>query len=279
MDEINYFKGKTALITGGASGIGASLAYLMGKYGCHVIVADIQNQLAAQVVVKIKNAGGSAQSVSLDVRNHQEFSRIISDIGTLDFLFNNAGVGVGGYFSDHELEDWKVAIDINLYGVIHGVRSGYETMRKQGFGHIINTASMAGLVPSPAMPAYSASKSAVISLSNTLRSEAAEFGIKVSVLCPGAVVTPILDGGGINGRMPTEIPSAQQAEIFESLGPISPELFAKKVLSQIARNKAIIIVPAKLRVLWWFERIFPSTLTNIAFKQMQKILQPLGLKR
>lgn len=279
MDKINYFKGKTALVTGGASGIGASLALLLARYGCHVVVADIQNQKAIEVVEKIKSTDGSAESVLLDVRNIQEFRQVVNNITPLDFLFNNAGVGVGGYFSDHELEDWKVAIEINLYGVINGIQCGYEVMRKQGFGHIINTASMAGLVPSPAMPAYSASKSAVVSLSQTLRPEAEDFGVKVSVLCPGAVITPILDGGGINGRMPTAIPSKQQAEIFESLGPISPEVFAEKALIQVAKNKAIIIVPAKLKVLWWLERLRPTMLTGIAFKQMQKILQPLGLQR
>ncbi len=279
MDKINCFKGKIALVTGGASGIGASLASLLAEYGCHVVVADIQDQLATKVVENIKNTGGSAESVSLDVCNFQEFSQVVSDIHQLDFLFNNAGVGVGGYFSDHELEDWKVSININLYGVINGIQCGYEVMRKQGFGHIINTASMAGLVPSPAMPAYSASKSAVVSLSQTLRSEAAEFGVRVSVLCPGAVMTPILDGGGINGRMPTAIPPEQQSEIFESLGPISPEVFAEKALIQIAKNKAIIIVPGKLKILWWLERLCPTMLTGIAFKQMQKILQPLGLQQ
>ena len=279
MDERIYFKGKTALITGGASGIGASLARLLAEYGCRVIVADIQEELAAQVVDEIEVSGGDAQSVILDVRDFQEFNRIVNDTPHLDFLFNNAGVGVGGYISDHELDDWKTAIDINLYGVIHGVRCGYEVMRRQGSGHIVNTASMAGLVPSPAMAAYSASKSAVVSLSKSLRPEAAEIGIKVSVLCPGAVTTPILDGGGINGRMPTAIPPEQQAAIFESLGPISPEIFAKRALQQVAMNKEVIIVPSKLKLLWWLERLWPSMLTNIAFKQMQKILQPLGLQR
>ncbi|MFS1525198.1 SDR family NAD(P)-dependent oxidoreductase [Microbulbifer sp. 2304DJ12-6] len=279
MDERLYFKGKIGFITGGASGIGASLARLLAEYGCHVIVADIQERLAAQVVEEIEALGGTAQSVVLDVRDLQEFHRIVNDAPHLDFLFNNAGVGVGGYISDHEPEDWRIAIDVNLYGVIHGVRCGYEVMRKQAFGHIINTASMAGLIPSPAMAAYSASKSAVVSLSKSLRAEAAELGIKVSVLCPGAVNTPILKGGGINGRMPTAIPPEQQAAIFESLGPISPEAFAKRALQQIAANKEVIIVPSKLKLLWWLERLWPSMLTNFAFKQMQKILRPLGLQR
>ncbi len=279
MDERSFFKGKTALITGGASGIGASLARLLAGYGCHVIVADIQDQLAMQLVEKIEKAGGSARSVYLDVRNFQDFDKIVKDTPQLDFLFNNAGVGVGGYISDHELEDWKAVIDTNFYGVIHGVHCGYEVMRKQGFGHIINTASMAGLVPSPAMGAYSASKSAVVSLSKVLRAEAAEFGIKVSVLSPGAVTTPLLEGGGINGRMTTAIPPEAQSAIFEPLGPISPEIFAKKALKQVAMNKEVIIVPSKLKVLWWLERLRPSLLTNIAFKQMQKILKPLGLRR
>lgn len=279
MDERLYFKGKVGLITGGASGIGASLARLLAEYGCHVIVTDIQERLAAQVVKEIEALGGTAQSVVLDVRDFQEFNRIVNDVPYLDFLFNNAGVGIGGYIFDHELEDWKTVIDVNLYGVIHGIRCGYEVMCKQGFGHIINTASVAGLVPSPAMAAYSVSKSAVVSLSKSLRPEAAELGIRVSVLCPGAVTTPILKGGGIYGRMATAIPPQQQRAIFEALGPISPETFAKRALKQIAMNKEVIIVPSKLKLLWWLERLWPSMLTKIAFRQMQKVLRPLGLQR
>ncbi|WP_445358154.1 SDR family NAD(P)-dependent oxidoreductase [Microbulbifer sp. ANSA005] len=278
MDQVSYFSGKTALITGGASGIGAALACRLAALGAQAIIADIQQDLATQVVSQIQESGGRASFVHLDVRNFDQFFQVISEISPLDFLFNNAGIGVGGYFSDHNLEDWKAAIDINLFGVFHGLQCGFQVMKRQGFGHIINTASMAALVPSPAMAAYSASKSAVVAISKAIRPEAESCGVRVSILCPGAVSTPILQGGGVNGRMPTPIPPQQQAEMFEPLGPISADAFAEKALFQIAKNKEIIVVPAKLKLLWWLERLFPSLLCRLSFKQMEKILQPLGLK-
>jgi|TARA_B110000914_G_C15503332_1_gene467035 NAD(P)-dependent dehydrogenase (short-subunit alcohol dehydrogenase family) len=281
--KTTYYSKKITLIIGGASGIGAALGHALAGYGSIIILADIQGALAEKVADDIRVAGGEAKSVSLDVCNYKEFQQAIDEIlkeyGRLDLLFNNAGIGVGGYASDHEVEDWKKIIDINLLGVVNGVQCGYRVMREQGFGHIINTASMAGLVPSPAMVAYSATKSAVVGLSQALRPEAAEFGVSVSVLCPGAIKTPILEGGGKNGKMVTAIPLEQQLALFEPLGPISSIDFAKKALEQIEKNKEIIVIPSKLKILWWLERLLPSLPTRIAYKQMKEILEPLGLKR
>lgn len=133
MDQVSYFSGKTALITGGASGIGAALACRLAALGTQVIIADIQQDLATQVVSQIQESGGRASFFHLDVRNFDQFFQVISEISPLDFLFNNAGIGVGGYFSDHNLEDWKAAIDINLFGVFHGLQCGFQVMKRQGF--------------------------------------------------------------------------------------------------------------------------------------------------
>ena len=133
----------------------------------------------------------------VDVRDASQVQALVEgahrELGRIDYLFNNAGVNVCAELRDTTLEDWNLLIDVNLRGVVHGVHAAYPIMREQGFGHIINMASAAGLIPAAAEGAYGATKHAVVGLSSTLRIEAASFGVKVSVVCPGLVDTPILD--------------------------------------------------------------------------------------
>jgi short-subunit dehydrogenase len=150
-------------------------------------------------------------------------------------------------------------------------------MLAQGFGHIINTASMAGLMPGPGNIAYTTTKHAVVGLSISLRAEAAQMGIRVSVLCPGVVRTPILEGGGKYGKMLIDIPPEQIRRLWEKLKPMSPNLFAKKVLKSVAKNKAIIIVPSWWKVYWWINRLSPSLGNSLAQKRFQKIQKELGI--
>ena len=107
-------------------------------------------------------------------------------------MFNNAGIAIGGSAHDYGIQEWNQIIDVNLRGVVNGVQAAYCIMIKQGFGHIVNTASITGLMPTPGQVAYSMTKHAVVGLSLSLRAEAALLGIRVSVLCPGAIRTPIL---------------------------------------------------------------------------------------
>jgi short-subunit dehydrogenase len=145
-------------------------------------------------------------------------------------------------------------------------------MIAQGFGHIVNTASMAGLIPNPLNAAYAATKHAVVGLSQSLRIEAAYLGVRVSVICPGVVRTPILRGGEY-GAIKTKIPQEKLDEMWEELKPMDPVLFAKKVLNGLAKNKAMIIYPAWWKLLWFLNR-FSLTLgmafVNQRFGKMHK---------
>jgi short-subunit dehydrogenase len=197
--------------------------------------------------------------------------------GRLDYLFNNAGIGIGGEVRCYQIEDWQRMFRVNLQGVANGIQAVYPFMLRQGFGHIVNTASMAGLVPSPWMVSYSAAKHAVVGLSLALRVEAADAGVRVSVLCPGVVRTSILAGGGKFGKMLEQVPAELQQAYWERLRPMEPDQFADKVLRAVARNQAIVIVPWRWKLFWWLNRLSPwlgERLAKKSLADMRKSLAP-----
>jgi NAD(P)-dependent dehydrogenase (short-subunit alcohol dehydrogenase family) len=181
-----------------------------GWPGAGVVLADRQVALAEEVAARIRENGGQAIAEELDVTDFQETRRLVESTyqgaGRLDYVFNNAGIGIIGETRLYELADWSRIVDVNLRGVIHGVQAAYPIMLRQGFGHLVNTASFAGLFPYPLAVGYCASKHAVVGLSTSLRIEAAAAGVRVSVLCPGPVRTPALLDGGKYGKILHSIP-------------------------------------------------------------------------
>jgi NAD(P)-dependent dehydrogenase (short-subunit alcohol dehydrogenase family) len=278
---IRIFEGATAIVTGGASGIGRALAVDLAKRGCDVVLADLQIELAEEVASEINLSGGKAKAVKIDVTDFSALERLIQETvrrtGRLDYLFNNAGIVIGGSANLYGIEDWNQVIDVNLRGVINGIQAAYKIMIAQGFGHIVNTASMAGLMHGPGNVAYTTTKHAVVGLSESLRIEAAEAGVRVSVICPGAVRTPILEGGGKFGKMLIDIPPEQMRRMWERVRPMSPDIFAEKVLNSVAKNKAIIIVPSWWKVFWWINRLSPSLARFLAQRRFERIRKELGI--
>jgi NAD(P)-dependent dehydrogenase (short-subunit alcohol dehydrogenase family) len=278
---IRIFNGATAIVTGGASGIGRALAEELAKRGCEVVLADLQIELAEEVASKIRISGGKAEAVKIDVTDFPAMEQLVHQTvkraGRLDYIFNNAGIGIGGNVSHYGIEHWNQIVDVNLRGVINGVQTAYKIMVAQGFGHIVNTASMAGLMVSPGGVAYATTKYGIVGLSISLRAEAAEMGVRVSVLCPGVVRTPILEGMGKYGKMLIDIPPEQMRRMWEKLKPMSPNVFAKKVLNSVAKNKAIIIVPSWWKLYWWINRLSPSLGIFFAQKRFRKAQKELGI--
>lgn len=278
---IRIFNGATAIVTGGASGIGRALAEELAKRGCEVVLADLQIELAEEVASKIYVSGGKAKAVKIDVTDFSEMEQLVQETvkrtGRLDFIFNNAGIVIAGHVNRLGIEDWNQIVDVNVRGVINGIQATYQIMMKQGFGHIINTASMAGLMPGPGNVAYTTTKHAVVGLSRSLRAEAAQMGVRVSVLCPGVIRTPILEGGGKYGKMLTDIPPEQLRRMLEKLRPMSPNIFARRVLKSVAKNKAIIIAPSWWKLFWWINRLSPSLGIFLAQKSFQYRQKKLGI--
>lgn len=253
---LRSFDRAVALVTGGASGIGRALSEELARRGAHPVLADRQIEVAREVAGAIP---GGATAAELDVRDFPAFDNLVRkthrEHGRLDYVFNNAGIAVAGEVELNSIDDWNQVLDTNVRGVVHGVQAAYPVMVEQGFGHLVNTASLAGLLPLPGGVSYTVSKHAVVGLSKSLRVEAMSHGVRVSVLCPGIVKTPILDGGRY-GKMLRPIPD----EFLASLARrgMAPEDFAPRVLDAVKRNRAILIVPGWWRLFWWLERLSPT---------------------
>ena len=242
-------------------------------------MADLQVQLAEEVASDICISGGKAKAVEINVTNFPAMERLVQETvkrtGRLDYIFNNAGISIDGSVDLYGIEDWNYIIDVNLRGVVNGIQAAYKIMVAQGFGHIINTASMAGLMPEPGIVGYTMTKHAVVGLSTSLRAQAAQKGVRISVLCPGVVRTPML-GGGKYRKILIDIPPGQIHRMWERLKPIEPNIFAKKVLNSVAKNKAFIIVPSRWKRSWWINRLSPSFGIFLAQKRFQKTEKELG---
>ncbi|MES3020159.1 MAG: SDR family oxidoreductase [Pseudomonadota bacterium] len=259
------WQGKTAVITGGGSGIGRALAHALAGRGATVIVTDIDLPAAQKVAAEC--AGASAHA--LDVRDADAVRTLVEaaarEHGRLDYIFNNAGIAVGGETEEISAAAWDRVIDINLRGVINGVMAAYPIMLAQGCGHIVNTASLAGLVPAPLLTPYAMSKHAVVGLSTSLRIEAARRGVRVSVLCPAAIETPLLDTVGVAGLPPPLwIPNARRFLARLSGPPHPVARFAEEALAAILRNQAVIVIPGRARIGWRIGRLFPRLVEKIS---------------
>ncbi len=256
---MDYFKDKIAIVTGGASGIGRALCRELSRNGSVVVVTDINSEGAEKVASEISTGGGRASAASLDVCQAEDVQQIIDDVvsehGRLDFMFNNAGIAIAGETRDTTIDHWRRVLDVDLHGVVYGTTAAYQVMVKQGFGHIVNTASLVGLGPLPGGASYCAAKHAVVGLSTTLRLEAADLGVKVSVICPGAIDTEIfqastyirLNRDELLGNLP--------------LKAMDVNRFAKRALKGVARNREYIVIPFTARFIWWLLRLYPGMLS------------------
>lgn len=275
---IRVFNGAVAIITGGASGIGKAFGEALAERGCEVVLADIQAEPAEETAAGIRAAGGKAAAARVDVTRHENVAKLVEETvercGRLDYMFNNAGIVLFGEAGEYRMEDWQKSIDVNLRGVIHGVDAAYRVMRRQGFGHIVNTASIAGLMPWPMEIGYTTTKHAVVGLSTALRAEAGPAGIRVSVLCPGLVRTPIIYGGKYGGWIRPR-PEDKMKRLMDSMRPLPVDRFVQVALKQIERNKAIIVVPFFYRALWWMYRLWPPLgvgFARMVYREMQRQL-------
>jgi NAD(P)-dependent dehydrogenase (short-subunit alcohol dehydrogenase family) len=278
--QLRTYNNATAIITGGASGIGRSLGKALAKRGSRVVLADIQLEMAQDVAKEIESSGGSATAAKLDVTDAQAVNTLLQNTfeehGRVDYMFNNAGIAINGNFHDFTLTDWQRCIDINLLGVVHGVYAAYPIMAQQGFGHIINTASIAGIFPWPMNIAYTATKHAVVGLTTSLRAELAHSGITTSVFCPGPIQTAILEDGADSKRWAGNYTQEQLKKFYKSVKGMDSDLFAEKALKQIARNKLVIILPGGYKGLWWAYRLSSSLGISIATIIHQAVIKKLG---
>jgi NAD(P)-dependent dehydrogenase (short-subunit alcohol dehydrogenase family) len=208
-------KGKVAVVTGAASGIGNAVATRLAEEGMKVVLADVEEGPLADAEKKLTDAGATVLAVPTDVSKGDQVDALaektFATFGTAHVIHNNAGVGAGGPMWTLTEADWQWVLGVNLWGVIHGVRAFVGRMVDQGEGHVVNTASIAGLTSAPLMGPYNVSKHGVVTLSETLAAELALHGspVKVSVLCPGWVNTRIHEA---DRNRPPELQPDQEAD-------------------------------------------------------------------
>ncbi len=257
------FVGKQAIVTGAGSGIGAALCRALAGAGADVVCTDVDGDAAYRTASAL---GDRATSARLDVTDAGAVQAAVDDVvartGRLDLMFNNAGIVWGGETELLTLDQWNAIIDVNIRGVVHGVAAAYPQMIKQGHGHIVNTASMAGLTAAGQITSYVMTKHAIVGLSLALRSEAAAHGVGVLAVCPSAIETPLLDKGAIGGFDGRNY--FLQGQGAKTAYPA--DRLAQDTLDAVSRNKALLVKPRSAHGQWLFARLAPGLMQRASIR-------------
>lgn len=254
---MSSFSDKVVLVTGGASGLGEGLCEELSRRGAKVILTDINAEAARSLAKRFQEAGGNVTDASLDVTNPQNVAEVINTIvhshGRIDYVFNNAGVGAFGKFHEFDFSTWQRTVNINLLGVVYVMDAAYKQMMHQRSGHIVNIASMSGLMPSVLCSPYVATKYALTGLTQSVAVEAKNFGIKLTVVCPGYIDTNLFKNS-VYGKSLDE----KQFKNRISLKFIDVPTSVKNILHGVERGQLIVAFPKYVHIYWWIYRISPQ---------------------
>jgi NAD(P)-dependent dehydrogenase (short-subunit alcohol dehydrogenase family) len=253
------FKGKTAFITGAASGIGFAMARAFGRAGMNIAVADIDLEQARHAVERLGQEQIKASPIVCDVSLRDEVRRAaleaVAAFGKVHVVCNNAGVAVGGPFGTVSPRDWDWVIDVNLKGVVYGIETFVPLIRSHGEGgHIVNTASLAGLVSPPGLEPYAATKYAVVAMSEGWAMQLGPEGIGVSVLCPAFVKTRIHESGrarparyGGEADVDPGVGKTRDEVAQNVLQGIDPDIVGERVVEAVRAGEVYIITHPEMR--------------------------------
>ncbi|HJQ06136.1 MAG TPA: SDR family NAD(P)-dependent oxidoreductase [Nocardioides sp.] len=254
--------GRAVVVTGAGSGIGRELALLCAVRGADLALCDVNEEGLAATAAEARSIGRTVVTQCVDVSDStqvREFAaKTEAEYGAVDLVANNAGIGVLGGFLDTTEADWDRLLSINLMGVVHGCRAFLPAMIASGKrGHIVNIASAAGLLANPDLGAYSATKFAVVGLSEALRVELAPHGIGVTAVCPGLINTAIARNTELRGEGNDEARRDKVAALYEKRG-YTPERVARNILKAVARNKAVAPIALEAHLMYAASRFTPS---------------------
>jgi len=255
------FAGRTAFITGAASGIGLELSRALAAAGARVWMTDMDGAACAAAAEALRAQGLEAFASRLDVRDGAAFDAALASawesLGRVELLVNNAGIGAAADARDMTPELWRRVVEINLMGVIHGCHAAWPRMAAAGGGQVVNIASAFGLLPGPLYAAYSATKHGVVGLSRSLRAEGHALGIGVTAVCPGFIRTRILDNAVMIGIDPARAEAAIPFRFIDAHDAV------RTILRGVARNRSLVVFPWEFRLLWWLDRAAPWLIDRI----------------
>ncbi len=247
---------KRAFVTGAAAGLGLEICQQLARRQWKLFIADINEQRLLEVQSKLSELGAEVITQTLDVTVADELEAACADVekawGGVDLVFNNAGIAVAGELNEVALEDWHRVMNVDLWGVIHGCRAFVPLLKKQGAGHIINTASSAGTLSAPEMGPYNVAKAGVISLSETLRVELARSGIGVTVVCPTVFASSLGESFGESTR------GEQMLHKQLDQSRVTAEEIVKDVLRAVERERLYVMTQPDARWGWRMKRFFPE---------------------
>jgi NAD(P)-dependent dehydrogenase (short-subunit alcohol dehydrogenase family) len=249
-------RGKTAAITGAASGLGRAMAFAFAREGMSVMLGDVDEKNLLATEKEIRALGVKAASMRLDVSRAEEVEAFAQKAGAVHLVCNNAGVSPLGAAWENTVDEWQWILGVNLWGVIHGLRSFAPRLIAQGEGHIVNTASVAGLISPPGMAAYNVTKHAVVALSESLAHDLRERGseVGVSVLCPAYVPTGISASernrpAGLALSQKSKETLAREAMMKKAVasGKLSADEVAAAVVAAVKENRFYILTHPKIK--------------------------------
>ncbi len=253
-------QGKVAAVTGAASGLGRAMALAFADHGMHVALADVDEQGLSSTLAEVSRKGVHAASMRLDVSRSDEVeafaAKTVADLGAVHVVCNNAGVSPLGAPWENSVGEWEWILGVNLWGVIHGVRSFAPRLIAQGEGHIVNTASVAGIICPPGSAAYNVTKHAVVALSESLHHDLRERGsaIGVSVLCPAYVPTGISESernrpAGVEASLKSKETAAKEAMLKKAVasGRVSADDVAKAVVAAVKEDRFYILTHPRIK--------------------------------
>ncbi|MEC7986211.1 MAG: SDR family NAD(P)-dependent oxidoreductase [Myxococcota bacterium] len=271
---MKYYRDKIVFLTGGASGIGKTLGIALAQYGAKLHIADIDQAALQDTVNFIQKRGGTVTGYNLDVRDAQAFSSAIAQVnqkdGALDILFNNAGVTFVGEAYHMQTDDWNRIIDVNIKGAVHGVRAVYPKMVERGSGQIVNISSLAGLIPFPGSTTYAMSKHAVVGLSHALRAEGKEKGVRVNVVCPGFIDTPILRNMPVIGM--------DRKLLLKQIKPVTVSVSScvRYILRGVRHNRGVITIGWYAKMMWRLYRLNPRFFMDVIAPRTMQNMRKTG---
>jgi NAD(P)-dependent dehydrogenase (short-subunit alcohol dehydrogenase family) len=270
---MSFPKPLRAVVTGAGSGLGRALALDLAQRGAIVVVSDIDPAAAEETAELLRSKGAQAETIPCDVTDRDAVFSLVDEterrLGGIDFIANNAGVAVGGPFDEISIEDWRWAVDINLWGVIYGCQAAVPKMKAQGHGYILNVASAAGLLSPPAMSAYNVTKAGVVALSEGLYAEYKSLGIRVAVLCPTFFKTKIAD----SGRGATTQKEDDRIRKWMERSKVQAPEVAKEAIDAVRDGKLYVQPMRDGRMHWRLKRTHPQRFYDSLSRAHEKYLK------